>query len=90
MTDNEGCVEGWLLGWDDGCDEERPDELGRLLDCDVGTSGTEGFSDHWPIGILVSKDWIEGYLLCSNDGCEVGQSETEGFIDICLLGCTEG
>ena len=45
MTDNEGRVDGCLLGWDDGWDEGGPDELGLSLGCDVGQSETEGFID---------------------------------------------
>ena len=45
MPDNEGLIEGWLLGWDDGCIEGRPDKLGLSLGCDVGQSETEGFTD---------------------------------------------
>ena len=45
MADNEGFVEGWLLGSNDGCDEGRPDKLGLSLGCDVGQSETEGFID---------------------------------------------
>ena len=45
MPDNEGLIEGWLLDWDDGCNEGRPDKLGLSLGCDVGQSETEGFTD---------------------------------------------
>ena len=48
MVDNEGFVQGWTLGLDDGCDycdEGRPDKLGFLFGCDVGQCERGGFID---------------------------------------------
>ena len=48
MPDNEGCLDGWILGWDDGCDE-----LGLSFSWDVGQSETEKFNYGCLLGILV-------------------------------------
>ena len=59
MIDNEGRVDGCLLGSDDGFDEGGPDELALSLGCDVGQSETEGFTDGWLLGIIDKEGSID-------------------------------
>ena len=52
ILDNEGLVEGWLLGWDDGCE--------------VGQSETEGLNEGWLLGWLEGS--LLGLPLGLDDG----------------------
>ncbi len=61
MAVDEGCIEGWLLDWEDAFDEECTD--GPLSGCDVGQSEIKGFTVDSLLGILDNEISIEGSYL---------------------------